>query len=183
MTAGHRTTLLRVLSLVAVIGIVFLVYSVSDRAKEFAVYGYPGIFLIALLANATVFLPAPGVAVVFAMGSVFNPLLVALVAATGAALGELTGYLAGFSGQGLLENSTTYVRIAPWVNRYGALAIFFFAALPNPFFDLAGIAAGMLKMPMRKFLPACWAGQTVKMLAFAFAGAGSVAWLQRYFNP
>jgi uncharacterized membrane protein YdjX (TVP38/TMEM64 family) len=183
MVSGRRAILLRVLTLLAVIAIVVLVYSISDRAEEFAVYGYPGIFIIAMLANATMFLPAPGVAVVFAFGGVLNPLLVALAAGAGAAIGELVGYLVGFSGQGLVEDTRTYQRIAPWVARYGALAIFTFAALPNPFFDVAGVAAGILKVPVRKFILACWAGETVKMLAFAFAGAGSLAWLQRYFNP
>jgi uncharacterized membrane protein YdjX (TVP38/TMEM64 family) len=178
MPRVSRAALLRAVSLLAVLGIVVLVYSLRDKADQLAVYGYPGIFLIALLANATVFLPAPGVAVVFAMGGVFNPLLVALAAATGAALGELTGYLAGFSGQGLVEHSAAFGRIAPWVSRWGALAILVFAALPNPFFDVAGVAAGMFKMPLYKFLPACWAGQIVKMLAFAYAGAGSLNWFQ-----
>jgi len=183
MASGRRVTLLRVLSLLAVIAIVVFVYSISDRAEEFAVYGYPGIFVIAMLANATVFLPAPGVAVVFVLGGVLNPLLVGLAAGAGAAIGELVGYLAGFSGQGLVEDSETYQRIVPWVARYGAPAIFVFAALPNPFFDVAGVAAGILKMPLAKFMLACWAGETVKMLAFAYAGAGSLAWLQKYINP
>ena len=93
-----RTAALRVLALLAVIGISALVFSIRNRVDEFAAYGYPGIFLIAMLANATVLLPAPGVAVVFAMGSVFNPIWVGLAAGTGGALGELSGYLAGFSG-------------------------------------------------------------------------------------
>ena len=171
------------MSLLAVIAIVIFVYSISDRAEELAVYGYPGIFVIAMLANATVFLPAPGIAVVFALGGLLNPLLVGLAAGAGAAVGELVGYLAGFSGQGLVEDSQTFRRIAPWVARYGALAIFCFAAVPNPVFDVAGVAAGLLKVPARKFLVACWAGETLKMLAVAYAGAGSLAWLQRYFHP
>jgi membrane protein YqaA with SNARE-associated domain len=178
-----RTTLLRVVSLLGVIAIVALVYSIRDQADRFAIYGYPGIFLISFLANATIFLPAPGVAVVFMMGAVFNPLIVALVAGVGASLGELTGYLAGYSGQGLVETTTAFSRIAPWVDRWGALAIFVFALVPNPFFDVAGIAAGMLKMPLRKFLPALWAGKTLKMLGFAYAGAGSLAWLQDFIHP
>ena len=55
-----------------------------------------------VVANATLLLPAPGIAVVFAMGSVFNPFLVSLAAGTGAAVGEMSGYAAGFSGQGVL---------------------------------------------------------------------------------
>lgn len=178
MPRVSRPALLRAVSLLGVVGVVVLVYSLRDKAEQLAVYGYPGIFLIALLANATVLVPAPGVAVVFAMGGVFNPLVVGLVAAVGATIGELVGYLAGYSGQGLVEHSAVFERVAPWVNRWGAFAIFFFAALPNPFFDVAGIAAGMFKMPPHKFVPACWAGQTVKMLAFAYAGAGSLTWFQ-----
>ena len=101
---------MRVLALAAVIGITVYIYSIRERVDEFAAYGYPGIFLIMLMANATVILPAPGVAVVFAMGSVFNPILVALAAGTGGAIGELSGYLAGFSGQAVVENTQTYDR-------------------------------------------------------------------------
>ena len=68
MNQTLRLNIARILSLVAVIAITVYVYSVRDKAEELALYGYPGIFLIALLTNATVLLPAPGIAVVFAMG-------------------------------------------------------------------------------------------------------------------
>ena len=102
------TNILRALALLAVIAITVYIYSIRDSVEEFAAYGYPGIFLIALMANATVFLPAPGVAVVFAMGSIFNPLGVALAAGAGGALGELSGYLAGFSGQVVIERTNVF---------------------------------------------------------------------------
>jgi uncharacterized membrane protein YdjX (TVP38/TMEM64 family) len=172
-----RTNILRVLALLAVIAITYFVYSIRDRVGEFAAYGYPGIFLVALLANATVFLPAPGVAIVFAMGSIFNPLGVALAAGTGGAFGELSGYLAGFSGQAMVENTKVYDRIHPWVVKYGIWAIIALSAVPNPFFDIAGVAAGMAKMSLRRFLLACWAGQLIKMSMFAFAGHYSINWL------
>jgi uncharacterized membrane protein YdjX (TVP38/TMEM64 family) len=41
-------------------------------------------------------------------------------------------------------------------------------------FDLAGAAAGALKMPLQKFLLWCWLGETVKMFIFAYAGASSL---------
>ena len=91
MNTKTRTTILRILAVTAVVCISAYVFSIRERVDEFAAYGYPGIFLIALLANATVFFPAPGIAVVFAMGSVFHPLGVALAAVTGGALGELSG--------------------------------------------------------------------------------------------
>lgn len=176
------TTILRILAIAAVIGITVYIYSIRDRVEEFAEYGYPGIFLIALMANATIFLPAPGVAVVFAMGSVFNPAGVALAAGTGGALGELSGYLAGFSGQAVVERADIYNRVNPWIEKYGGWAILALSAIPNPFFDIAGIAAGMAKMKLWRFLLFCWAGQIIKMALFAFAGAYSIDWIASFYK-
>ena len=180
--SGIGVVLLRILAIAVVIGITVYVYSIRDHVKEYAAYGYPGIFLIMLLANATVIIPAPGVAVVFAMGSIFNPLGVALAAGTGGAIGELTGYLAGFSGQAVVENTKIYNRISPWVQKYGAWTILILAAFPNPFFDLAGIAAGVTKIPLWKFLLFCWIGQLIKMAMFAYAGAYSIDWLASFYK-
>jgi membrane protein DedA with SNARE-associated domain len=170
-------TLLRILAITTVIGITVYVYSIRNRVDEYAVYGYPGIFLIALMTNATVLLPAPGIAIVYAMGGIFNPLGVTLAAGTGGALGELSGYLAGFSGQAVVERTELFKRLHPWIQKYGAWAILLLAAIPNPFFDTAGIIAGMLKMPLRIFLLSCWAGQLIKMAMFAYAGHYSLVLL------
>ncbi|MBL8102003.1 MAG: VTT domain-containing protein [Anaerolineales bacterium] len=176
------TNLLRILAIAAVIGVTIYIYSIRDRVEEFAAYGYPGIFLIALMANATVFLPAPGVAVVFAMGSIFNPLGVALAAGTGGALGELSGYLAGFSGQAVVERTDVYNRIAPWIEKYGGWTILVLSAIPNPFFDIAGVAAGMAKMKLWRFLLFCWIGQLIKMAIFAYTGAYSIDWIASFYK-
>ena len=175
--SGLWLTVARLLSLAAVVGITLYIFSIRDRAAQLAVYGYPGIFLLSILANATLFLPAPGVAFVFSMGAVFPPLPVALAAGAGAALGELSGYLAGFSGRAVLERSSRVERLEQLMRRYGALTILVLAFIPNPVFDVAGIMAGILRMPVQKFLFYCWIGKTLKMLAFAFAGAYAVQWL------
>ncbi len=176
------TNFLRVLALFAVIGITIYIISIRSHVGEFAAYGYPGIFLIAMLANATVLLPAPGVAIIYAMGSVFNPFGVALAAGTGAAIGELSGYLAGFSGQAVIDRGDVFERIHPWVEKYGGWAILVLSAIPNPFFDIAGIAAGMTRMPVRTFLLFTWIGQTIKMLLFALAGKYSINWISTFFE-
>lgn len=173
------TNLLRVVALLAVIGITIYIFSVREHVKEFEAYGYPGIFLIALMANATVLIPAPGVAIIYAMGSVFNPFLVGLAAGTGGALGELSGYLAGFSGQAVIERTDVYDRFKPWVDKYGGWAILVLSAIPNPFFDVAGIAAGISKMRMRTFLLSTWGGQLIKMTLFALAGRYSIEWITK----
>jgi uncharacterized membrane protein YdjX (TVP38/TMEM64 family) len=176
------TNLLRILALFAVVGITLYIYSIRERVEEFAAFGYPGIFLIALLANATILLPAPGIAVIYAMGAIFNPLGVGLAAGSGGTVGELSGYLAGFSGQAVVERSDVYRRVRPWVEKYGGWAILVLSAIPNPFFDIAGIAAGIAKMPLRTFLVFTFVGQLLKMTFFAVAGHYSIAWLTTLFE-
>jgi membrane protein YqaA with SNARE-associated domain len=177
-----RPGIVRALVLAAVICLSIYVFTIRAQAHKLAAYGYPGIFLISVLANATVVLPAPGIAVVFAMGSVFNPLFVGLAAGAGAAVGEITGYAAGFGGQGVLEHTEAYDRIMNWMRRYGSPTILLLAALPNPFFDLAGMAAGALRMPVRQFLFWCFVGKTAKMLFLAYTGAYSMGWLVDTFK-
>lgn len=180
--SNAATNILRVLTFLLVVGITVFIYVIRDRVQDFALYGYPGILLVSILANATIILPAPGVAVVFAMGGIFNPFIVGLVAALGSTIGELSGYMAGFSGQAVVEHVRLYDRITAWMQRYGGPTIFVLAAIPNPFFDLGGIAAGALKMPVQKFFLWCLLGKVIKMLIFAYAGAYSINWLFKIMN-
>jgi membrane protein YqaA with SNARE-associated domain len=163
---------------VAVIVITIYVYTLRDRADQLEIYGYPGIFILSFLAYATVLLPAPGVAVVFTMGAVFNPIAVGIAAGAGAALGELTGYLAGFSSQAVIERANVYDILIHWMRRNGPLTILILSAIPNPFFDLAGLAAGALKMPVVKFFFWCLIGETIKMTIFALAGMNLIEFFE-----
>ncbi|MGA9532400.1 MAG: VTT domain-containing protein [Anaerolineales bacterium] len=179
---GWRLRLVRVLSVVAVIALSLFLFSIRDRASQLAGYGYPGIFLLSILTNATLILPMPGVAITFAAGAVFNPLGGGVAAGLGSTLGELTGYLAGFGGQGVLENTPLYDRLEGWTERYGQWAILVLALVPNPLFDLAGAAAGALRMPIYQFLLWAGIGKTLKMVAFAVAGAQSAEWALHWLN-
>jgi uncharacterized membrane protein YdjX (TVP38/TMEM64 family) len=170
-TAGRLAALLLVV--VVSVGI----FALRAEVATWAQYGYLGIFLASVLANGTVLLPAPGVALVAAMGGVLNPLLVSLAAGLGASIGEMVGYMAGVGGQLVVERVALYDRLLQWMQRYGSLTIFVLAAVPNPFFDLAGMAAGSLRVPVRRFFLWCLLGKIVKMLAFAYSGALAVRWL------
>jgi membrane protein YqaA with SNARE-associated domain len=172
-----RTTIIRILTFLLVVALSVGIYAIRDKVQSLASLGYPGIFLLSILSNATVILPAPGLLFVFAMGAVFNPLGVALAAGAGAALGELSGYLAGFSGQGVVERVALYENLKHWMEvnkRWRDLAILVLATIPNPLFDLAGMASGALRIPVTRFLFFCWIGKTIKMLLFAYAGASSL---------
>jgi uncharacterized membrane protein YdjX (TVP38/TMEM64 family) len=91
----------------------------------------------------------------------------------------LTGYLAGYSGRGIVEGSEVYRRLLELTRRYGNWTILILAAIPNPFFDVAGAAAGALRMPITGFLLWATLGKLIKMWAVAYAGAYSVDWVLR----
>jgi uncharacterized membrane protein YdjX (TVP38/TMEM64 family) len=171
MSSKLRLNLLRVLILVGVIGLTVYLISIRDQVKQLGTYGYPGIFLVSILLNATIIIPIPGVLLTSAMGAVFNPFWVAVAAGLGAAIGELSGYLAGFSGQAVVENVKLYDRLTNWMKKYGDITILVLAFIPNPAFDVAGMIAGALKMNFLKFLFFCALGKILKMMVFAYTGA------------
>jgi len=180
MNPKTRLTILRILVLVGVVALIAALFIYREQVKKLENYGYIGIFLISIAANATIIIPLPGVAFTTAMGAIFNPLGVAVAAGLGAAIGELTGYMAGFSGQAVAERAALYDRLTTWMKAHQNLAygvILLLAFIPNPLFDLAGMASGALKLPLWKFLLACAIGKILKMMMFAYAGYYSVAWL------
>jgi uncharacterized membrane protein YdjX (TVP38/TMEM64 family) len=170
------------LALTSALGITVAVVVFREQLVALRGLGYVGIFLVGILGNATVIFPVPSLAIVFAGGSVLNPLVVGLVSGVGEPLGELTGYLAGYGGSAVVQDGPRFQRIKLWMERRGFLTLFVLSAIPNPVFDLAGIAAGMVGFPVAKFLLACWLGKTLKAMLVAYLGSLSVdlvgSWLR-----
>jgi uncharacterized membrane protein YdjX (TVP38/TMEM64 family) len=82
----------------------------------------------------------------------------------------MTGYGIGYSGRGIVERNKMYKRMEGWVRRWGVLAIFLLSLVPF-LFDLAGLAAGALRVPFWKFAVACWLGRTVNYVILVSASA------------
>jgi membrane protein YqaA with SNARE-associated domain len=160
----------RVLTALAVVSALGAALYFRDNLRDLERYGYAAVFLVGLISNATLILPVPGLAVSSVLGSVFNPWIVGLVAGVGQALGELTGYMAGYSGQSWVDEHPRYRRLVLWTQQYGVFAIFLLALFPNPLFDVVGMAAGVLRFPVWKFLLSCAAGKVIKNILFAVAG-------------
>lgn len=173
---GRKVKYLLVVVFVATLTIFVSVY--RKQLSELGSYGYAGIFVACLAANSTVFLPAPSSAIVLAFASVFSPVPVAIAGGLGAALGEVAGYIAGYSGRSLAAGSSTGVRAQSLVNSYGVATVFAFAFLPLPLFDLVGVAAGATRMNFIGFILACVLGKLLKMLIYAYIGAGVLPMLE-----
>ncbi len=116
-SSKKKTNIIRGIVLLLVIALTVVLVIYRDKIQVLQAYGYPGIFLFSILANATILIPIPGVVFTSAMGAIFNPFWVSIAAGAGAALGELSGYLAGFSGQAVLENSERYTKVVHWMER------------------------------------------------------------------
>jgi uncharacterized membrane protein YdjX (TVP38/TMEM64 family) len=189
MTSGaapdkNRHLVVRILAILFVIGISIGIFLIRDQVETLKLYGYPGVFLFTLLTSATVILPAPGLIVVFSLGGILNPIWVGLVAGLGAALGELSGYIAGISGRIVVENTAWYQKIHTWMDNHMRLSswlIMFLAFIPLPFMDMAGMAAGALRMPAWRFLIWCFAGKVPKMILVAWLGTLSIEWIEKLF--
>ncbi len=156
-----------------------------DRMRA---WGYPGIFFLAMAGSATIVLPTPSNLAVFSGGVVLQPVLgipaplaVGLLAGLGDAIGEFSGYGLGLAGADLVRNRRMYATFERWMQERGMLAIFLLCTFPNPFFDLAGAAAGATRMAPRKFFVATLGGKIVKDLFLAYGGTFSISLVRHLF--
>ncbi len=176
---------LPILGITLVVVITVGIFLYRDRISELGVLGYPGVFVVSMVWNSTVLVPIPSFWTYFFLGQMFHPALVGLAGGSGAAVGELTSYLAGYSGRVILQQKRlkTYARVENWIKKWGFIVIFGFNLVPFFPFDLVGIAAGATRFRLWKFYLACLAGRT---LSYGFiAWFGSHGWIPPlpFLNP
>ncbi|MGQ9565359.1 MAG: YqaA family protein [Candidatus Bathyarchaeales archaeon] len=134
-------------------------------------YGYFGIFLLAFIGAVSIFIPIPYTVIVFTLGSLFDPILLALTAGFGAALGEFSGYLLGMYGAKIIskERQRKMEFMVKVFNSWGPLAIFVFALTPLPD-DLLFIPLGMMRYRVVKAFVAALAGKIAMNFILAYTG-------------
>jgi len=140
-------------------------------------YGYLGAFSISILGGATIIIPVPMLAVVFALGGVLKyTWLLGIANGLGETLGALTIYMTGYGGGSVLYYRThgklhaAYERLMKLMERRGSLTLFLLAAVLNPFFYPAALAAGALRFGVKRYFIITWLGKTVKGMTVAYAG-------------
>jgi membrane protein YqaA with SNARE-associated domain len=181
--------LLTLLLVIAITVVIFLVYGIHpERLDELKNYAYWGAFLISLIGNSAVILAAPVLPILSAIGVVLypntgpiGPIIVGLAGGIAAAIGEMTGYVLGYGGRGIVEKVKLYNRLVEWLRRWGSLAIFILSIVPF-FFDLVGIAAGVLRFPLWKFFVFCWLGRTILYVGIVLAAAWGWETALPYFS-
>lgn len=154
----------------------YLMAYFNIQVEKLASTAYLVVFVVSLAANATILVPVgPPIhlSIMIAATKCCNPVLVALVAGIAGALGEITGYYAGYLGKRIahLENAPGYERLVGWMERYGPWGIFLISLQPILPVDIAGLLAGASKLPLWKFLLPCWPGKFLKYLLACYLGA------------
>ena len=145
--------------------------------------GYGGVFAFNLIGSASVVVPVPGLAAICASAAPsvgLNIAALAILGGLGATIGELTGYMAGYGGQSFIQKIRYYDRIHRIVVSHGAIALFALAAIPNPVFDIAGVASGSLGYPLRRFLLWVLLGKLVKFTAIAYGCRYGIDWVTSF---
>jgi len=134
-------------------------------------YGYGGVFVVSLIGSLVPFLPLPYLFVVVLLSNSLDPMLLGLVSGIGGAIGKLTSYALGRAGYRLLGEARKkrMDSLRELLGRYGDLAVFAFALTPLPD-DVYYIPAGMIKMPLWRFMLANTAGKILLAIFVAYTG-------------
>jgi membrane protein YqaA with SNARE-associated domain len=171
---------LGIIGVVATILMMVAVIYFRDEINDLQHWGYLGAFVISILGGATIIIPVPMLAVVFTLGSAMsNPWTAALLAVS-AALGELIGaltiYMTGHGAGRVIAESKhgkiqrAYEKMLDLMERRGPITLFIVASVVNPFFYPAALAAGALRIGLKKYISIVLAGKLIKCATVVYAG-------------
>ena len=169
--------------IIGIIGIILTIVMAAaivyfgDALRALKGFGYVGAFFISILGGATIIIPVPMLAVVFALGKVMeHTWLVGLSAALGELVGALTIYMTGHGAGRAISSSkhgriqSSYERMLGLMERRGPLTLFIVASVVNPFFYPAALAAGALRFGLKKYILIVFAGKVIKCMTVVYAG-------------
>ena len=172
---------LPLLALVLGLGVAIVVWSLRGNISSVKAVGYPGVFFLSLLGSGAMVFPVPGLISVCGASVVLSPLLIGLLAGVGESIGEVSGYAVGYGGGTIVERRRFYSKLKQWMETRGTLVIFLVSIIPNPVFDLVGIAAGGVRYPLPRFLAIVWVGKTLKGVLVAYTcyyGVTLLPWVE-----
>ncbi|MBQ2873624.1 MAG: VTT domain-containing protein [Bacilli bacterium] len=153
--------------ILGVIASSFVIFMLRNKFGVIEKYEYMAVFILCMLSNMTILLPAPSLVVIVYYAQILSPILVVLIGALGTTIGELTGYLFGESVSNI---STKWKKIICTISKKIKkihLLIFILAFLPLPIFDFIGVYAGSKRINIGSFLIMCYLGKMFKMLFYS----------------
>lgn len=164
--------------------------------------GYIGLFVISLFAGSPIPIPTPNMILTFTMGSVLNPLLVALVSSFGNAIGNAMIYWTGRGGleffknlgitskrKGIKPSRAARIfhrfrvsRAREFLRKHVLTAVFILGMYPNPLLMTVEMGMGAARYNFWKFFIVCWAGKMVEASILSYLGYFGLRSILRYFG-
>jgi membrane protein YqaA with SNARE-associated domain len=165
--------------------------------------GYIGLFVISLFAGSPLPIPTPNLILTFTMGSVLNPLLVAVVSSFGNACGNALIYLTGrggfefFKNLGISRKRKNNIRptkaakliyrfrisgLSKFLRKHVLTAVFILGMYPNPLLMTVTMGLGAARYNFWKFFVVCWAGKFVEAAALSYLGYYGLRSILHYFG-
>ena len=161
-----------------------------DLIERLEQHGYLGLFLISIFAGSPIPIPSPSMILTFTLGSILNPVLVALVSGFGNAIGNALVYATGrggllfFQNLGVSQQSEDkppsrigrflrilrMPRMAEFARRRMLWAVFILSIYPNPILTPIILGMGAKRYNFWKFFVACLAGKIVQCLILSYLG-------------
>ena len=181
LSRGERR--LQLAALLVGLGVIATVWALRGHIASIdpVALGYPGVFFLSLLGSFALVLPVPGLISLCGTSVILNPFVLGLLAGIGETLGETSGYAIGYGGGSVIEKRGFYLKLKQLMERRGILILFLVSLIPNPVFDVVGIAAGGVRFPLLRFLAAVWVGKTLKGIMIGYTCYYSVTllpWVQ-----
>ena len=158
--------------------------SIEKWMEQFAIqYGYLGIFIVSLIGAVSIVFPIPYTLLIFTMGHILEPSLVAIAGGLGSSLGEFSGYVLGYYGRVAIseERRRKMDYMLKIFDRYGAVTIFLFALTPLPD-DLLFIPLGIMRYKFIKAFIPCAIGKLLMCFILAYGGRFSIEIIRSYIG-
>jgi membrane protein DedA with SNARE-associated domain len=157
------------------IGICVLLIRYWKYLSQFQILIYLGLFFTAILAGSPIPIPTPCMALTFTLGSKFEPVIIGIIASTGAAIGSMLVYFTARTGRRFLPSlnisdpankiysgsvgkflqKIKLPRIVESVNRRGPAGVFLFSIFPNPLLMPLLVTMGISRIKAWKVTIAC----------------------------
>ncbi len=180
---GRRLLVIQIAALVIATALSVAAIPLAPQIRQVPGPGYLALFVLSVQSGALFMVPGFGFASIafftFVFDNIWGP---ALLGTTGQVIGEMVSYLLGVTGSPWIRRQRAYRRVDVWLQRWGLLTVFVIAAIPNPFFDIAGAIAGAAGLGWWRFMIASWAGRIIKNLGFALLGLQGASMIEQFLK-
>lgn len=149
--------------------------------------GYPGLFAICFLGNATVVIPFPYFVATFVFGGlrdpslqfVFDPMIVGLISGIGATIGDMTGYAIGYGGGHYIQSSQRHAfqQLLEAHPRLTPVVIWLLAVTPLPD-DIVVVPLGAARYSWWKVMIPQALGKIMFLTGITWAGRLGLQWVE-----